>query len=154
MKVLNVCPVRINGHFSQPPLYIKWNLAKLQLICSECLFWICTLSICFCTLNFCISSVKQSFMRMNIPHCVKSVHILNFSSLCFPGFGLNTEIYSVNIRIQYKCYKVWTRKMLNTDTIYSMTNQIGFAHLTHNLLSLSLFLLCLSVELKFSENVN
>ena len=62
---------------------IKWNLAKLQLICLECLFWICTLSICFCTLNFCISSVKQSFIRMNIPHCVKSVHILNFSGLCF-----------------------------------------------------------------------
>ena len=28
----------------------------------------------------------------------------------FPAFGLNTEIYGVNLRIQSKCRKIWTRK--------------------------------------------
>ena len=30
-------------------------------------------------------------------HCVKIVQILNFSGRYFPAFGLNTEIYGVNI---------------------------------------------------------
>ena len=28
----------------------------------------------------------------------------------FPAFGPNTEIYSVNLRIQSKCGKIWTGK--------------------------------------------
>ena len=31
------------------------------------------------------------------------------SRLSFPAFRLNTEIYSINIRIQSKCRKKWTR---------------------------------------------
>ena len=33
-----------------------------------------------------------------IRHCVKSVTIRSFSGLYFPAFGLNTEIYGVNLR--------------------------------------------------------
>ena len=39
-----------------------------------------------------------------------------FSSPYFPVFGLNTEFYSVNIRIQPKCGKIQTRKISNMDT--------------------------------------
>ena len=33
-------------------------------------------------------------------HCIKNVRIQNFSGPHFPEFGLNTEIYSVNLCIQ------------------------------------------------------
>ena len=33
-----------------------------------------------------------------------------FSGLYFPGFGLNTEIHFVNLRIQFECGKIRTRK--------------------------------------------
>ena len=33
-----------------------------------------------------------------------------FSGLHFPVFGLNTEIYRVNLRIQSECRKIRTRK--------------------------------------------
>ena len=47
---------------------------------------------------------------MEIKHCVKSVQIQVFPGPHFPVFGLNTDIYSVNIRIQSKYRKIRTRK--------------------------------------------
>ena len=47
---------------------------------------------------------------MEIKHCVKSVQIQVFPGQHFPSFGLNTDIYSVNIRIQSKYRKIRTRK--------------------------------------------
>ena len=38
----------------------------------------------------------------------------------FPAFGLNTEIYRVNLPIQSKCGKIQTRKSPNTDTIHAV----------------------------------
>ena len=58
--------------------------------------------------------------KMYIIHCAKSVRIRSFSGLHFPAFGLNTEIYSVNLRIQSKCRKVWIRKTPNTDTFWAV----------------------------------
>ena len=58
--------------------------------------------------------------------CVKSVRIRSFYGLYFPAFGLNTEIYTINLRIQSECSKVRTRKIPNTDTAYN----------THNITSL------------------
>ena len=52
--------------------------------------------------------------------CVKSFHIKSFSGPFFPALGLNTESYSVNIRIRCKCGKIWTRKSPNTDTFYAV----------------------------------
>ena len=51
-------------------------------------------------------------------HCVKSVHIRSFSDPYFSAFGLKTEIYSVNLRIQSECKKIRTRKIQNTDNFY------------------------------------
>ena len=38
----------------------------------------------------------------------------------FPTFGLNTEKYSVSLRIQSKCEKMWTKVTPNTDTFYTV----------------------------------
>ena len=38
----------------------------------------------------------------------------------FPAFGLNTERYSVSLRIQSECGKTWTTITLNTDTFYAV----------------------------------
>ena len=43
-------------------------------------------------------------------HCVKSVRRRSFFWSVFPTFGLNTERYSVTLRIQSECGKTRTRK--------------------------------------------
>ena len=50
----------------------------------------------------------------------KTVHIQNFTGLCFPEFRLNTEIYRLNIQIQSEYRKMMTRKTPNTDTSYAV----------------------------------
>ena len=50
----------------------------------------------------------------------KSVHIWSFSDPYFPAFGLNTERYSVFLRLQSECGKIRTRKTPNTDTFYAV----------------------------------
>ena len=52
---------------------------------------------------------------------VRSVHIWSFVRSNFPAFGLNTERYGVSLRIQSECWKIKTRKTLNTDTFYALT---------------------------------
>lgn len=52
---------------------------------------------------------------INVCHCVKSVHIRSFSGLHFHACGLNTEIYSVNLRIQAECGNMQSRKIPNRD---------------------------------------
>ena len=49
-------------------------------------------------------------------HCVKSVRIRTYSGPYFPTFRLNTERYSVCLRIQSGCGKMRTRMTSNTDT--------------------------------------
>ena len=55
-------------------------------------------------------------------HCAKSVRLWSFSGPYFPALGLNTEIYSVKLRIQFECGKVRTRKTPNThsDNFYTV----------------------------------
>ena len=38
----------------------------------------------------------------------------------FPAFKLNTERYSVSLRIQFECGKIRTRKTPNTGTFYAV----------------------------------
>ena len=57
---------------------------------------------------------------VHVHHCVKSVRIRSFSSQYFPAFGLNTERYSVSLRIQSECGKILTKKTPNTDTLHAM----------------------------------
>ena len=45
----------------------------------------------------------------NIYHCEQSVRIRSYSDPYFPAFRLNTERYSVSLRIQSECGKIWTR---------------------------------------------
>ena len=47
---------------------------------------------------------------------VKSVRIWSYSGPYFPAFGLNTERYSISLRIQSECEKIRTRITPNTDT--------------------------------------
>ena len=44
--------------------------------------------------------------------------IRSYSGPYFPAFGLNTEIYSVSLRVQSECGKRRTRITPNTDTFY------------------------------------
>ena len=62
-------------------------------------------------------------MKYFFTHCVKSVRIW---SPHFPAFGLNTETYFVNLRIQSECGKMRTRKTSDTET-YTMTHSRLFA---------------------------
>ena len=43
-----------------------------------------------------------------------------FSGLNFPAFGMNKEIYKVNLRIQSECGKMHTRKTPNTDNFHAV----------------------------------
>ena len=53
-------------------------------------------------------------------HYVKSVRIRKYSGPHFPTFGLNTERYSVSLRIQSECWKMWTRITPNTKSFYAV----------------------------------
>ena len=62
-----------------------------------------------------IDNFGSYVMINNFGDYVKSVCIRRFSSPYSPAFGLNTEIYGVNLRIHSECWKIRTRKTLNTD---------------------------------------
>ena len=51
---------------------------------------------------------------------MKTVSNWSFSGPYFPAFGLNTEIYYVNLFIQSKCRKIYFRKTPNIDNFYVM----------------------------------
>ena len=53
-------------------------------------------------------------------HCMKSARIQSYSGPYFPAFGLNTERYSVSLRIQSECGKIRTRTTPNTATFYTV----------------------------------
>ena len=57
---------------------------------------------------------------------MKSVCMWSFSGPYFPAFGLNTERYSVSLRIQSECGKIRTRKFPNTDTFHAVEGVIRF----------------------------
>ena len=53
-------------------------------------------------------------------HYLKEVRIPDISGPYFPAFGLHTEIYSVNLRIQSEYGKIWTRKPPNMHTCHAV----------------------------------
>ena len=61
-------------------------------------------------------------------HYAKGVRIRSFSSPYFPEFKLNPEKYSVSLRIQSKCGKIWTRKTPNTDTSHAVLVNLFCSH--------------------------
>ena len=66
------------------------------------------------------NSTSASILQRNSPR-IKSVRIRNYSGRHFPTFGLNTERYSVSLRIQSECVKMQTRITPNTDTFYAVS---------------------------------
>ena len=54
----------------------------------------------------------------DVIHCVKSGRIRSFSIPYFPTFGLNTERYSVSLRIHSTYGKIQIRKTPNTNTFH------------------------------------
>ena len=61
--------------------------------------------------------LKFLIFDRTIFQCLKSIH--SFSGPHSPAFELSTVIYTVNLRTQSKCGKIWTRKTLNTDTFHA-----------------------------------
>ena len=53
-------------------------------------------------------------------HWVKSVRTRSFSGPYFPAFGMNTERYSVYVRIESESGKIWTRKSPDTVTFHAV----------------------------------
>ena len=51
---------------------------------------------------------------------MKSVRFRSFSGPYFSAFELNTERYSVSLRIQSECGKIRTKKTPNTDTFHAV----------------------------------
>ena len=51
---------------------------------------------------------------------MKSVRVRSYSGPHFSTFGLNTEIYSVSLRIQSELGKMRTKITPNTDTFYAV----------------------------------
>ena len=69
---------------------------------------------------------------------MKNVCLQSYSGPHFSAFGLNTEGYSVSLRIQSECGKMWTRITPNAYTFYAVYMTILFIKLLivfpHNLL--------------------
>ena len=89
-----------------------------------------------------ISSLKPSLSMVKIEksskngdqlqytHCVKSIRIRSYSGPYFPAFGLNTERYSVSLRIQPERRKMLCRITPKTDAfheVYITTAQKDFS---------------------------
>ena len=72
----------------------------------------------------------ESNIFPNYLHCVKSIRIRSFSGPYFSTFGLNTDIYPVNLCIQSELGKIRTRKTPNTDTLDVVSFFVKFPKLT------------------------
>ena len=57
--------------------------------------------------------------QVNLLH-TQRVRIRSCSGPYFPAFGLNTERYSVSLRIQSKCGRIWIRKTSNKDIFHAV----------------------------------
>ena len=78
------------------------------LVCLEKIFQFRTLPSDLQLLNILAKRSILNTLQSSENHCVKSVRIQRFSGLYFPACGLNTERYSISLRIQAKCRKIRT----------------------------------------------
>ena len=62
----------------------------------------------------------SSWLKNRFKHCVKSVLIQSYSGPHFPAFWLNTERYSLSLRIQSECENMRNRITPNTVTFYAV----------------------------------
>ena len=124
----NLSKIHLINIFSHGERSVKWIFKCLALLISIVGDWtvgwtvlIIYLSISFenkwYNLNPATTKVFHSltfcwfYVQFAVFNSVNSVHIWSFSGPHFPAFGLNLEIYRVNIRIQAKCGNMLTRKL-------------------------------------------
>ena len=62
-----------------------------------------------------IFAFPTSSLREKCPNTIQ-----RFSGPYFPAFGLNMEIYGVNLRIQSECRKIRTKKIPYLDTFHAV----------------------------------
>ena len=85
----------------------------------------------------------SDWIRRDTPYLyMKNVRIWKISGPYFPAFGLNTERYSVSLRIQSECGKTQTRKTSNRDTFNAVIDELNWIEsfyfmLTKNTCSIS-----------------
>ena len=72
------------------------------------------------TLHFLVRKFSNCVEFSGQYHCVKVSIFRVFLVRIFPHFGLNTKIQSVNLCIESKYGKIWTRKTKGTDTFYAV----------------------------------
>ena len=68
---------------------------------------------------------------------VESVRIRSYSGPHFPAFELNTERYSVSLRIQSECGKMRPRITPNTDTFYAVRGLHSYEALKYYIINLN-----------------
>ena len=68
-----------------------------------------------------LEKYNDIWSKVSNRHCVKIACIRIFSAPYFPAFELNTERYSVSLRIQSKWGKMRNKKTPNTDNFYSVS---------------------------------
>ena len=73
--------------------------------------------------------LKNIFQFQEFTSLRESFSYSEFFWLVSPAFGLNTERYSVSLRIQSECEKIQTRKTSNTD----MFPTVRFSEITHTI---------------------
>ena len=66
---------------------------------------------------------------------MKGFRIRSFSGLYFPAFGLNTEIYSVSLHIQFECGKIRARKTPKKDTFDVVNGKLSTKHIPYIILN-------------------
>ena len=77
--------------------------------------WICSIYLIKIFLMY-----IKTFHWPNYMHCMKSVRIRSCSGPHFPAVGLNTEKYSVSLRIQSECGEMQNSITPNTDIFYTV----------------------------------
>ena len=73
-------------------------------------------------------------------HCVKVVCIRSFSGVYFPVFGLNTEIYPVNLCIQCECGKKNGPEKLRIWKLFTQCKPQGNYWVSRKMLNVSQFI--------------
>ena len=94
----------------------------------------------------CVFSLCTFYCQIIFTHCVKSVRIWSYSGPHFLAFGLNTEWYSIYLRIQAEYGKMRIRITPNMDYIFHAATKLDtnlfFHFLTHpKIVALSFHLL-------------
>ena len=104
---------------------ILWKV--IEFLIASAKYWTKSINLVLCVhFGFYLGKTLYIF-NIWILHCVKSVRIQSFSGPYFPAFGLNTERYSVSLRIQSKRGKIRTRKTHAVLKIYFLDCSVAFA---------------------------